>query len=77
MATGMQLVRTAPLVEKRIRVAALLTCLGLLVVLLTLLRVHPLAFVAFAVIACPLALAGILLFLYSIVSHQPETRNTK
>jgi archaellum biogenesis protein FlaJ (TadC family) len=60
--------------EKRIRLAALLTCLGLIILLLTLVRIHPLAFVAFAVIACPLTLAGILLFLYSIVSHAHEPR---
>lgn len=59
-------------VETRIRLAAALICAGLLVLLLTLIRIHPLAFVAFAVIGCPLVFAGILLFLYSIVSHQPE-----
>jgi hypothetical protein len=53
----------------------MLICAGLLVLLLTLIRIHPLAFVAFAVIGCPLVLAGILLFLYSIVSHQPESGN--
>ena len=64
-----------PLVETRIRRAAALICAGLLVLLLTLIRIHPLAFVAFAVIGCPLVLVGILLFLFSIVSHQPETGN--
>lgn len=63
-----------PTIEKRIRLAAVLVCLGLLVLLLTLLRIHPLAFMAFILIGCPLVLAGILLYLYSIVSHQPETR---
>ena len=63
-----------PTVEKRIRLAALLICLGLLVLLLTLVRVHPLAFMAFILIGCPLVLAGILLYLYSIVSHQPRTQ---
>jgi archaellum biogenesis protein FlaJ (TadC family) len=62
-------VRT-PAVEKRIRLASLLVCLGLFVLLLTLVRIHPLAFVAFTVIGLPLVLAGILLFLYSIVSHE-------
>jgi len=33
-------------------------------------RVHPLAFIAFILIGCPLVLAGILLFLYSIVSEE-------
>ena len=58
--------------ERRIRLASVLVCLGLLVLLLTLVRIHPLAFVAFTVIGCPLLLAGILLFLYSIVSHSPQ-----
>ena len=59
-------------IETRIRLAGLLICAGLLVLLLTLIHIHPLAFVAFAVIGCPSVFAGILLFLYSIVSHQPE-----
>ena len=59
-------------IERRIRKAALLVCLGLLVLLLTLVRIHPLAFVAFTVIGCPLVLAGIVLFLYSVVSHSPQ-----
>jgi hypothetical protein len=59
--------------ERRIRVASALVCLGLLVLLLTLVRIHPLAFVAFTVIGCPLLAAGILLFLYSIVSNSPGT----
>lgn len=63
-------------VEKRIRLAALLICLGLSVSLITLLRIHPLAFVAFAVIGCPLVLSGIVLFLHSIVSYEPKTRTT-
>jgi hypothetical protein len=59
--------------ERRIRVASALVCLGLLVLLLTFVRIHPLAFVAFTVIGCPLLVAGILLFLYSVVSHSPGT----
>ena len=34
-------------------------------------RVHPLAFIAFILIGCPPVLAGILLFLYSIVTEEP------
>jgi len=56
-------------VESRLRLAGLLICMGLLVQLLSLIRVHPLAFMAFILISCPLVLAGIFLFLYSIVSH--------
>jgi hypothetical protein len=59
--------------ERRIRLAATLVGLGLLVLLLTLMRIHPLAFVAYAIVACPLVLAGMLLFLYSIVSEEAGT----
>jgi hypothetical protein len=71
MAEQISSLRVAGL-EKRLRTAALLVCLGLLTLLLTLVRIHPLAFVAFTVIGCPLVLAGIVLFLYSVVSHSPE-----
>jgi hypothetical protein len=60
-----------PTIERRVRVAAVLICRGLVVLLLTLIRVHPLAFMAFILIGCPLVLAGILLFLYSIISEAP------
>lgn len=60
----------APLVEKRLRWAGLLIALGLVVQLLTFIWVHPLAFIAFAVIGCPLVAAGVLFYLYSVVSHQ-------
>ena len=70
MATSSQL--PIPRIERRVRHAATLICLGLVVMLLTLIRVHPAAFMAFVLIACPLMLAGILLFLYSIVSHEPR-----
>ncbi|HKR94187.1 MAG TPA: hypothetical protein VJW55_02430 [Candidatus Angelobacter sp.] len=69
MAEGPQINATVR-IETRIRLAAALICAGLLVLLLTLIRVHPLAFVAFTVVGCPLVVAGVLLFLYSIVSHQ-------
>ena len=59
----------SPLVEKALRIAGVLICLGLLVQLITLIRVHPLAFMAFILISCPLVVAGIVLHLYSIVSH--------
>jgi hypothetical protein len=61
-----------PTVEKRVRLSAILISLGLLVQMTTLIRVHPLAFMAFILIGCPLVGAGIVLYLYSIVSHQPK-----
>jgi hypothetical protein len=55
------------LTERRIRWASLLVGAGLLVQLSSLLIVHPLAFVAFLMIGCPLMAAGILLYLFSLV----------
>ena len=60
-------------IERRIRWAGILIVLGLLLQMLTLLWTHPLAFMCFLMIGCPLVAAGMLLFLYSLVSHQaPE-----
>ena len=55
--------------EGRLRLAAILICLGLLIFILSLIRVHPLAFITFTVVACPLVIAGMAVFLYSILSH--------
>ena len=52
--------------ERRIRWASFLVGAGLLVQLGSLLVVHPLAFVAFLVVGCPLMAAGILLYLFSL-----------
>ena len=54
-------------IEKRIRWAGLLICLGLIVQLLSLIWVHPLAFMGFLMVGCPLMLAGVLLYLDSLV----------
>jgi hypothetical protein len=60
-------------IERRIRWSGMLIVLGLLLQMLTLLWTHPLAFICFLMIGCPLVAAGMLLFLYSLVSHQtPE-----
>ena len=56
-----------PLVERRLRWAGFLIALGLIVQLMTFIWIHPLAFIGFAVVGCPLTGAGILLFLYSLV----------
>lgn len=61
-----------PWVERRLRWAALIISIGLLVQLLTLTKIHPLAFVAFILIGSPLVFAGIVLYLFSIVSKTPE-----
>ena len=68
----MRNVSIAPLIERRLRWAGLLIAIGLIVQLTTFIWIHPLAFIAFAVIACPLIGAGVLLFLYALASHQPS-----
>jgi len=54
--------------SKRIRWAGLLICLGLAIQLVTLLWIHPLAFMTFLIIGCPLTTAGILLCLFSLLN---------
>jgi F0F1-type ATP synthase assembly protein I len=60
-------------IERRIRWSGILVGAGLIIQMLTLLWTHPLAFVAFLLIGCPLVAAGILLYLYSLVAHGHAT----
>jgi hypothetical protein len=62
---------TASPVERRIRIAAVLIAAGLLLCLLTFIRIHPLSFITFALLSAPLVLIGALFFLYAIVSQEP------
>jgi hypothetical protein len=54
-------------IERRIKWASWLIGAGLLVQLASLLVVHPLAFVGFLMVGCPLMLAGIVLYLLSLI----------
>ena len=56
-----------PVVERRIRWASLLIVAGLLVQLASLLVIHPLAFVAFLMVGCPLIGVGIVVYLLSLL----------
>jgi len=58
------------MIETRIKRAGILICAGLVVQLFTLLKVHPLSFVVFIGLGCPLTAAGILLYLASLVSSE-------
>jgi hypothetical protein len=58
--------------ERRLRWAGLLIAAGLLVQLATLSRLHPLAFVAFIAIACPLIGAGMVLVLVALLTPPGE-----
>jgi len=57
-----------PQIEKRIRWSGLLVTTGLIVQLATMAWAHPLSFMAFLMIGCPLMLAGVALFLISLAS---------
>jgi hypothetical protein len=56
-------------IERRIRWSGLLIVAGLLLQMATLPLTHPLAFMFFLMVGCPLVAAGVLLFLYSLASH--------
>ena len=54
--------------ERRIRIAAILITVGLLIEVISLRWAHPTAFLVFAFIGCAFIGLGILIFLYSLVS---------
>ena len=54
------------LLEKRIRQSGLLVCLGMTILLFSLLWEHPLSFMTFLALGSPLTLSGILFFLYAL-----------
>jgi hypothetical protein len=60
---------TTLLLEKRIRRSAVLVSIGVVVLLFSLLWKHPLSFMAFLVVGCPLILVGALLYLYSLATE--------
>ena len=61
---------TPVLIQRNIRWSGRLIVIGLVVQMLSLLFTHPLAFVCFLMAGCPLVAAGILFFLYSLVTHE-------
>ena len=60
------------MIERRIRWAAVMIGAGLLLQFVTLLRVHPLAFVVFLAVGCPLVMGGVILYLWSLVTPRIE-----
>jgi|GEM_PF-1004666 uncharacterized membrane protein YczE len=66
-----------PLIERRLQLAGLLIVLGLVIQMVTFVWLHPLAFMTFLLIGCPLVAAGILLYLYSLVSSQPSESDAR
>lgn len=65
----------APLIERRIRLSGILIAVGLVIQLITYIWIHPLAFIAFLLVSCPLVAIGILIYLYSLVTTQSSARN--
>jgi hypothetical protein len=63
------------LMERRLRVSGILIVLGLVVEALSLIRTHPLAFLGFMFVGGGLLVAGIAIYLYSLVSvaSSPES----
>ena len=59
--------------EAKIRRAGLIVAFGLFLQLLTLLPLHPLAFIAFVGIGVPVMAVGVILFLFSLVSDVKPT----
>ena len=57
-----------PHIHRRLRVSGVLIILGLAVELLSLIRIHPLAFLGFLFVGGGLLIAGVVLYLYSLVS---------
>lgn len=54
--------------DRRLRISGLLIVLGLLVEALSLIRIHPLAFLGFMFVGGGFLIVGIAIYLYSLVS---------
>jgi hypothetical protein len=61
-------VTMAALMERRLRISGISIVLGLLVEALSLIRIHPLAFLAFMFIGGGFLIAGMGIYLYAIAS---------
>jgi len=60
-----------PHLHRRLRVSGVLIILGLAVELLSLIRIHPLAFMGFLLVGGGLLAAGVILYLVSLVHIAP------
>jgi hypothetical protein len=56
--------------ERHLRRAGILVSLGLIIQFLSLLPLHPLAFIGFTALAVPVTAAGVIYFLCCLVSQQ-------
>ncbi len=62
-------------IEAKLRRAGLIVALGLLLQFLSLLPLHPLAFIAFVGLGVPVMAAGVILYLLSLVHHAEAPRD--
>jgi hypothetical protein len=60
---------SAEVLHRRLKLSSILISAGLLVEVVTLFWSHPLTFIAFLVVGGTLVAAGVLLYLFSLVSH--------
>jgi len=58
-------------IERSIRWASILVGTGLLIQLGSFLVVHPLAFMTFLLVGCPLVAAGVVVYLVGLLKHAP------
>ncbi len=61
---------TEPLVERRIGWSGALIAAGLMVELAVSSWLHPFAFLTFALVACPLVVGGMAVFLWALVASR-------
>jgi hypothetical protein len=59
-------------IEQRIQISGILIALGLVILFVSLIPNHPLAFVGFAVLGVPLLFAGIAWYLISLLRQSPN-----
>jgi len=62
-------------IETKLHRAGIIVAAGLLLDLLTLLPLHPLAFIAFVGLGVPVTAAGVLYFLFSLLSAPAPAEN--
>jgi len=63
-------------IEARLRRAGIVVATGLLLDLLTLLPLHPLAFIAFVGLGVPVTAAGVFYFLFNLLRAPAPAENT-
>ena len=57
--------------QARLRIAAILVGIGIAVQVFTMFWNHPLSFLAFVLVACPITAAGVLVYLITLLVREP------